>query len=75
MMTPEEQAVLDAANRLSEARLEYARAYLLSKVSSDGIPVTDRTAEQKAIEMTDDVVTVAEAELQLALIAAVRNSK
>ena len=64
--------VLAVAERLAAARVEYARAFQLSKVSTDGIPVTDRTAEYRATEMTGDAVTVLEAELQVALIEAVR---
>lgn len=67
------KAVLEAAQNLADARVEYARAFMMSKISSDGIPVTDRTAEQKAIEMTGDLVTVREAELQVALMYAVRS--
>jgi hypothetical protein len=72
-VTDEEQAVLDTANRLAEARVAFSKAFLMSKVSPDGMPVTDKTAEHRATEMTGDAVTRLEAELQVALMIAVRN--
>lgn len=64
------EAVEHAAIQLAEARVRYARAFLINKISSDGVPVTDRTAEQRAVEATGDEITIAEVQLQLALIGA-----
>lgn len=69
MSDEQRQDIMDAAVALAEGRVRYARAYLMNKVSTDGMPVTDRTAEQRAIEATGDEITLLEVQLQLALMA------
>jgi hypothetical protein len=60
----------DAARRLAEARVRFSRAFLMNKISPDGLPVTDKTAEHRAIEAVGDEITVLEAELKVALMLA-----
>lgn len=68
MNDEQRQDIMDAAVALAEGRVRYARAYLMNKVSTDGMPVTDKTAEQRTIETTGDELTLLEVKLQLALM-------
>lgn len=58
-----------AAAELAEARIAYARAFALAKVGTSGMPVSDKTAEYAATEMTQDSRTVAQANYEIALAA------
>lgn len=62
------ERIREAALALAEAKVRFSRAFLMNKISSDGVPVTDKTAEHRAIEATDDEITVLEVELQLAMM-------
>ncbi len=62
-----EDNVILAAQQLQEARVAYAKAFLMAKVSSGGMPVSDKTAEYTATDMTGDTRTTAQAEYEIAL--------
>lgn len=62
-----EEAVIAAAATLQDARLAYAKAFLMAKVSTGGMPVSDKTAEYTATDMTGDDRTVAQAAYEIAL--------
>lgn len=69
-MTDEQREhIMEAAIELAEARVRFSRAFLMNKISADGVPVTDKTAEHRAIEATGDEITRLEVVLQLALMA------
>lgn len=59
--------VIEIAEELAEARVTFARAFMMNKISKDGLPVTDKTAEHRAIEATGDLITVLEARLAVAM--------
>ena len=62
------QAVRDAAQRLSDARVLFANHFVLAKASWKGSqPLTDRTAHEMTVSATNDEITVLDAEYQIAL--------
>lgn len=63
-LTELRQSYREAAERLAQARIRFAQAFLLAKARRD--KPSDRTAEQIAIEQTKDEITVLAAELEIA---------
>jgi hypothetical protein len=70
-----EEGLVVAAKRLSDAKVAFARAFQLAKISSNGMPVTDRSAEYIATEQTGDAVTKAQADYEIARLRLERNEK